>query len=638
MTLSCSYANSRNAPGGAPGDYQPFQGESLNPLLPGEFRTRRRFGQILLQLRGGFPKSEVMMAVADPNHKTLDKQEDGRHFGERMDYITIEFPKELSETSARIVCYVRSAILLGMTLRNREEGRGVCAIHLFIFLWQRDALPDFRKWESRRTMPLVGGFSRGSPVSLAPSFQRRSIFTSIIVLCSHDLSVKSRPNLFTHSLLYYLVFRKVGRNRRPVPPAYLQGGPEWLIDAVAMTAEIKAVCSDATPSRRPMEERVGNECGTLGPDAITRRHESTSQSVRGIRNCSRREENNVQSSWFARTPRVQFITWCYVAFGKDAALIPLKLFMSVLPSPPRLVQKMILCKKILPVQGHAITPQSLFLVMLALRLPNPELVSRGLTFPRSCTLLSIQGHAVLALPFVPTPEHTLSDMTVASVRNGGLPPGQSTSFVQNIVKPPSLGALDFNCPGLTPHPFSSLQTIILTWRLKVFVSTHFSYVCNASRESQLTNVNADQRAAAHVRTFGSALQIEYFGESCRLVAPSNGPNAPLIHVTTASLRSLAQPTPLSLQSPPYTNHVLSPLKAVHDKVNRMKQAHIFTKSYRENLSLQSCSTHQDDPSSIPGRVTPYFRMWESCWTMPFIGGFSRKFPVSPALSLQKPNI
>ncbi|KAJ8866038.1 hypothetical protein PR048_033562 [Dryococelus australis] len=30
------------------------------------------------------------------------------------------------------------------------------------------SLPDFRKWESRRRMPLVGGFSRGSPVSSRP--------------------------------------------------------------------------------------------------------------------------------------------------------------------------------------------------------------------------------------------------------------------------------------------------------------------------------------------------------------------------------------------------------------------------------------------------------------------------------------
>ncbi|KAJ8869052.1 hypothetical protein PR048_030607 [Dryococelus australis] len=38
---------------------------------------------------------------------------------------------------------------------------------------------DSRKWESCRTIPLVGGSSRGSPVSPTPSFRRLSIFTSI---------------------------------------------------------------------------------------------------------------------------------------------------------------------------------------------------------------------------------------------------------------------------------------------------------------------------------------------------------------------------------------------------------------------------------------------------------------------------
>ncbi|KAJ8895591.1 hypothetical protein PR048_000927 [Dryococelus australis] len=64
---------------------------------------------------------------------------------------------------------------------------------------QTTRLPNFRKLESCRTMTLVGGFSRGSPVSPTPSFQRRSIFTSITLIGSQDLSVKSRPNLFTHS-------------------------------------------------------------------------------------------------------------------------------------------------------------------------------------------------------------------------------------------------------------------------------------------------------------------------------------------------------------------------------------------------------------------------------------------------------
>ncbi|KAJ8880084.1 hypothetical protein PR048_020707 [Dryococelus australis] len=72
------------------------------------------------------------------------------------------------------------------------------------------SLPDYRIWESCRTMPLVGGFSRGSPVSPAPSFRRCSILTSITLIGSQDLAVKSRPNLFSHSSchLRVLVLRR----------------------------------------------------------------------------------------------------------------------------------------------------------------------------------------------------------------------------------------------------------------------------------------------------------------------------------------------------------------------------------------------------------------------------------------------
>ncbi|KAJ8873932.1 hypothetical protein PR048_024769, partial [Dryococelus australis] len=59
--------------------------------------------------------------------------------------------------------------------------------------------PDFRKWESCRTMSLVGGFSRGPPICPAPSFRRGSILTSITLVGSQDLAVNSRPNIFTHS-------------------------------------------------------------------------------------------------------------------------------------------------------------------------------------------------------------------------------------------------------------------------------------------------------------------------------------------------------------------------------------------------------------------------------------------------------
>ncbi|KAJ8870635.1 hypothetical protein PR048_029658 [Dryococelus australis] len=63
-------------------------------------------------------------------------------------------------------------------------------------------LHDFLKLESYRTMTLVSGFSRGSPVSPAPSFWRRSIFTSITLIGSQDFAVKSRPKSPHSSLMH----------------------------------------------------------------------------------------------------------------------------------------------------------------------------------------------------------------------------------------------------------------------------------------------------------------------------------------------------------------------------------------------------------------------------------------------------
>ncbi|KAJ8872610.1 hypothetical protein PR048_026216 [Dryococelus australis] len=62
------------------------------------------------------------------------------------------------------------------------------------------ATPDSRTWKSFRTMSLVGGFSRGSPVSPALPLRRCSMLTSLTLIGSQDLGVKSHPNLFTHSL------------------------------------------------------------------------------------------------------------------------------------------------------------------------------------------------------------------------------------------------------------------------------------------------------------------------------------------------------------------------------------------------------------------------------------------------------
>ncbi|KAJ8893639.1 hypothetical protein PR048_006239 [Dryococelus australis] len=57
--------------------------------------------------------------------------------------------------------------------------------------------PDFRKWESCRTMPLVVGSSRGSSVSPAPSFRRRSISlqspSSAVKTSVFNISLRAAP-------------------------------------------------------------------------------------------------------------------------------------------------------------------------------------------------------------------------------------------------------------------------------------------------------------------------------------------------------------------------------------------------------------------------------------------------------------
>ncbi|KAJ8871638.1 hypothetical protein PR048_027965 [Dryococelus australis] len=79
--------------------------------------------------------------------------------------------------------------------------------------------PDFRKWESCRTMPLVCGFSRGAPVSPAPSFWRCSILISITItlIDSQDLAVMSHPNLFTYSRIVLRVLASSENLQLSVP-------------------------------------------------------------------------------------------------------------------------------------------------------------------------------------------------------------------------------------------------------------------------------------------------------------------------------------------------------------------------------------------------------------------------------------
>ncbi|KAJ8878278.1 hypothetical protein PR048_018855 [Dryococelus australis] len=52
------------------------------------------------------------------------------------------------------------------------------------------------------------------------------------------------------------------------------------------------------------------------------------------------------------------------------------------------------------------------------------------------------------------------------------------------------------------------------------------------------------------------------------------------------------------------------------------------------IPISLLASHHVDPGSIPSRVTPDPRMWESCRTMPLVGGFSPGSPVSPVFSFR----
>ncbi|KAJ8873543.1 hypothetical protein PR048_024361 [Dryococelus australis] len=74
---------------------------------------------------------------------------------------------------------------LWLLLQRHSEGKTLKAPVRLLASHQDElgspaASPDFRMWESCRTMPLVGGFSPGSPVSYASSFRRRSTSTSLL--------------------------------------------------------------------------------------------------------------------------------------------------------------------------------------------------------------------------------------------------------------------------------------------------------------------------------------------------------------------------------------------------------------------------------------------------------------------------
>ncbi|KAJ8890950.1 hypothetical protein PR048_010459 [Dryococelus australis] len=95
---------------------------------------------------------------------------------------------------------------------------------------QEGNLADVDVYRQCWTMPLVGGFSRGSPVPPTLAFWRCSILSWLHPNRLSTIDVESRPNLFTHSFVTSLINQK----RKAVPKQLAQHPVLLAIDAILL--------------------------------------------------------------------------------------------------------------------------------------------------------------------------------------------------------------------------------------------------------------------------------------------------------------------------------------------------------------------------------------------------------------------
>ncbi|KAJ8881530.1 hypothetical protein PR048_018012 [Dryococelus australis] len=105
------------------------------------------------------------------------------------------FPPQLAPSLMTSLSTRRSPLKVSETRYRRQDCTPVSALRVEV-LGPRWLSGYTARFPPRRCMPLVGGFSRGSPVSPALSFRRCSI-PHFTLIDSQDLAVKSRPSLFT---------------------------------------------------------------------------------------------------------------------------------------------------------------------------------------------------------------------------------------------------------------------------------------------------------------------------------------------------------------------------------------------------------------------------------------------------------
>ncbi|KAJ8883305.1 hypothetical protein PR048_015148 [Dryococelus australis] len=98
-----------------------------------------------------------------------------------------------------------------------------------------DSPSDVRMWASCRTITLVGGISRSSPIYPALSFRRSFVLTSITLISSHDLAVTCYHTYFTPSAGTPLNSSGSAKARRTMAPLANRFGDRGILIRTVVT-------------------------------------------------------------------------------------------------------------------------------------------------------------------------------------------------------------------------------------------------------------------------------------------------------------------------------------------------------------------------------------------------------------------
>ncbi|KAJ8895326.1 hypothetical protein PR048_000651 [Dryococelus australis] len=205
--------------------------EALAPLR--RLKSLDLHGNAIAQLKKSQFKGLRDAEVLDLSHNNLTKV-DASHFADlnKMSWCNLSHNGigELTSVSKKtlkvilpfselsLLSYKRDSVTLLPSYFSSRNCLYFIALALRVLLWGRGGraasplashqgelgsipgrVTGFSNVEILPDMPLNGGFSRVSRSSLAASFRRCSILTSITLIGSQDLALKSRPNFLTHS-------------------------------------------------------------------------------------------------------------------------------------------------------------------------------------------------------------------------------------------------------------------------------------------------------------------------------------------------------------------------------------------------------------------------------------------------------